>query len=86
MSDPGKYRTKEEVKEYQAQDPIEHVLDIIKKEKFLTEKEIKDIQDWVKKEVEEAVEFAENSPFPEPEELYKDVYKTEGYPFIIENN
>ena len=84
MSDPQKYRTKEEVQEYQSQDPIEHCLSVIKENKYLSEKEIKDIQDWVKNEVDEAVKFAEESPYPEPDELYKDVYKTEGYPFIVE--
>lgn len=84
MSDPQKYRTKEEVAEYQAQDPIEHCLKVIQDNKFLTEKEIKEIQDWVNKEVAESVEFAENSPYPEAHELYEDVYKTEGYPFIVE--
>lgn len=84
MSDPQKYRTKEEVAEYQSQDPIEHCLRIIKENKYLNEGEIKEIQDWVKNEVEEAVVFAEESSYPEPEELYKDVYKSEDYPFIIE--
>lgn len=84
MSDPQKYRTKEEVAEYQSQDPIEHCLSVIKENKYLSDKEIQDIQDWVKKEVEEAVLFAEESPYPEADELYKDVYKTEGYPYIIE--
>lgn len=84
MSDPQKYRTKDEVKEYQDQDPIEHCLQVIQENKYLTEKEIKEIQDWVKNEVEEAVKFAEESPYPEPEELYKDVYKQEDYPFIKE--
>jgi pyruvate dehydrogenase E1 component alpha subunit len=84
MSDPQKYRTKEEVKEYQDQDPIEYCLQVIKENSYLTEKEIQDIQDWVKNEVEEAVKFAEDSPYPEPEELYKDVYMQEDYPFIKE--
>ncbi len=84
MSDPQKYRTKEEVAEYQSQDPIEHCLSVIKENKYLSDKEIQDIQDWIKKEVEEAVQFAEESPYPEADELYKDVYKTEDYPYIIE--
>lgn len=84
MSDPQKYRTKDEVKEYQDQDPIEHCLKVIKDNKYLSEKEIKEIQDWVKNEVDEAVQFAEESPYPEAEELYKDVYKQEDYPFIKE--
>jgi pyruvate dehydrogenase E1 component alpha subunit len=57
---------------------------VIQDNKLLTEKEIKEIQDWVNKEVAESVEFAENSPYPEAHELYEDVYKTEGYPFIVE--
>lgn len=84
MSDPQKYRTKEEVKEYQSQDPIEHCLKVIRDNQYLTEKEIKEIQDWVANEIAEAITFAEESPYPTKDELYKDVYKTEGYPFIIE--
>lgn len=84
MSDPQKYRTKEEVAEWQEQDPIEHCLNVIKENNFLSESEIKEIQDWVKNEVEESVKFAEESPFPEAEELYKDVYQQEDYPFIRE--
>lgn len=84
MSDPQTYRSKDEVKSYEAKDPIIHCLDIIKQNKFLKEDEIKEIQDWVANEIKEAVEFAENSPLPPAEELYIDVYKTEGYPFIKE--
>jgi pyruvate dehydrogenase E1 component alpha subunit len=84
MSDPQKYRTKEEVAEYQAKDPIEHCLKVIQDNKYLTDKEIEEIQQWVNNEVKESVEFAENSPYPEPEELYKDVYMQEDYPYIIE--
>lgn len=84
MSDPQKYRTKEEVADWQAKDPIDHVLDVIKKNKFLTEKEITEIQDWVKNEVKESIKFAEDSPLPEPEELYKDVYVQDDYPYIKE--
>lgn len=84
MSDPQKYRSKDEVKEYQSKDPIEHCLNVIKEHKFLTEKEIKEIQDWVKNEVEEAVKFAEESEMPGADELYKDVYQQEDYPFIRE--
>jgi pyruvate dehydrogenase E1 component alpha subunit len=84
MSDPQKYRTKEEVQEYQSKDPIEHCLNIIKERNYLSDDEIKEIQEWVANEVKEAVEFAENSPHPPAEELYIDVYKTEDYPFIKE--
>ena len=84
MSDPQKYRTKDEVKEYQSKDPIEHCLNVIKENNYLSEEEIKKIQEDVKTEVEEAVKFAEESPYPEPEELYKDVYMQEDYPYIKE--
>jgi pyruvate dehydrogenase E1 component alpha subunit len=84
MSDPQKYRTKEEVAEWQAKDPIDHCLDVIKENKWLTEAEIEEINNWVKKEVEESVEFAENSPYPEAHELYEDVYMQTDYPYIKE--
>ena len=84
MSDPQKYRTKEEVAEWMEKDPIDHCLDVIKENKWLNDAEITDIATWVKKEVEESIEFAENSPYPAPEELYKDVYMQEDYPYIKE--
>lgn len=84
MSDPQKYRTKEEVNEWMEQDPIEHCLRIIKDNKWLSAKELEAIDVWVKKEVEESVEFAENSPYPDGKELYEDVYKEDGYPYIVE--
>ena len=84
MSDPQKYRTKEELAEWMAVDPIEHCLNVITENKWMKSKEIDAIADWVKKEVEESIEFAENSPYPEGAELYNDVYKEENYPFIKE--
>jgi pyruvate dehydrogenase E1 component alpha subunit len=84
MSDPQKYRTKDEVNDWIEQDPIDHVLNVIRENKFLTEKEIEEINNWVKKEVDESVEFAENSPYPEPHELYEDVYVQQDYPYIKE--
>ena len=84
MSDPQKYRTKEEVAEWQEQDPIDYVLGVIKENKFLTDKEIDAVDEWVKNEVAESIKFAEDSPLPEPEELYKDVYTQTDYPYIKE--
>lgn len=84
MSDPQKYRTKDEVSEWMEEDPIEHCLQVIKEKNWLTEKEIEDISIWVKKEVDESVEFAENSPYPEAHELYEDVYVQKDYPYIKE--
>lgn len=85
MSDPAKYRTKEEVEAYKAQDPIEKVLDTIKKNKFATEKWFEEIDAKIKSIVDESVAFAEESPFPDASELYKDVYAEADYPYIIED-
>jgi pyruvate dehydrogenase E1 component alpha subunit len=84
MSDPQKYRTKDEVNEWMEKDPIDHCLDVIKENNWLSNEEIEEISSWVKKEVEECVEFAENSPYPDPEEIYEDVYVEPNYPYIKE--
>lgn len=83
MSDPQKYRSKEEVEEYMEIDPISQVLKTIKENKFATEKELDAIDKKVKDLVAESIKFAEDSSYPDADELYKDVYK-EDYPFMIE--
>ena len=82
MSDPQKYRTKEEVKEYQDQDPIDFVLNTIKEKKWMTAAQIEAVQEEVKQAVQDAVDFAENSADPTPDELYKDVYMQDDYPYV----
>ena len=84
MSDPQKYRSKDEVEDYKQKDPITQVLKTIEDNKLASEKEIKEIQDEVKQIVEESVKFAEESPDLEPHELYEDVYVQQDYPFIKE--
>jgi len=84
MSDPQKYRTKEEVAEYLSIDPIETTLATILKNKYATQKQIDAINDKVKQIVDESVEFSENSPLPDDSELYKDIYVQEDYPFMTE--
>jgi pyruvate dehydrogenase E1 component alpha subunit len=84
MSDPQKYRTKEEVEAYKKVDPIEMVLETIRKHKLATEAEVEEINQRVKDQVEESVQFAEESPYPEPEMLYEGVYAEPGYPFIMD--
>jgi pyruvate dehydrogenase E1 component alpha subunit len=84
MSDPQKYRTKEEVAEYLSIDPIETTLAIILKNKYATQKQIDAINDKVKQIVDESVEFSENSPLPDDSELYKDIYVQQDYPFMTE--
>lgn len=82
VSDPAKYRTKEEVQEYKERDPVKMTEIKILKEKIATEEDIKQIKEQVKKEIDEAVKFAEESNFPDPAELYTDNYLQEDYPFL----
>jgi pyruvate dehydrogenase E1 component alpha subunit len=84
MSDPAKYRTKEEMEEYKLQDPIETTLVKLKKNFSINDEEIEKINDRVKHEVEEAVKFADESPYPDDSELLKDVYAEDDYPFIMD--
>lgn len=81
MSDPQKYRTKEEVEQYKQQDPIEHVRAKLLEMKWAKEAELDAIDEAAKKEVEEAVKFAEESPAPDDAALFEDVYATPDYPF-----
>lgn len=82
MSDPARYRSKEELDHYKSLDPIETTLKTILDHNLATEKDIEKINQRVHEIVEDSVTFAEESPFPEPEELYKDVYVQKDYPFI----
>ena len=84
MSDPAKYRTKEELEDYKQQDPIEHVRDVLLKNGFATEEDLLKIEENIKVTVNESVTFAEESPYPSVDEVYKDVYAEENYPYIID--
>lgn len=84
MSDPAKYRTKEEMEEYKLQDPLETSLAKLKNDFGVSDEEIEIINERVKAEVEEAVKFADESPFPDDDEMYKDIYAEEDYPFIMD--
>jgi pyruvate dehydrogenase E1 component alpha subunit len=84
MSDPQKYRTKEEVAEWKDRDPIEMVKYRILENKIATEEELNAIDDKIKEIVDESVKFAEESPWPDPSEAFKDVYVDESYPFVME--
>jgi pyruvate dehydrogenase E1 component alpha subunit len=81
MSDAQLYRSKEEVEEYKKIDPITQVLDVILDQKYATQEEIEVIDQRVKDKVEECVQFAEESPYPELQQLYDVVYEQENYPF-----
>ena len=74
MSDPAKYRTKEEVDEVKTtRDPIDHIKERLAKA-GVTEDDLKGVDADVKRIVAEAAEFARTSPEPDPSELYTDVY------------
>ena len=84
ISDPQKYRTKEEVEEYKAKDPIHALLKTMYDTKLVTEDEIKAINVRVDAAVDECVKFAEESPWPDDSEVLKDVYVDQNYPFITD--
>ena len=72
--DPAKYRPKEEVEEWLAKDPIKRFKEKLLQTNTLTESEIQQIEKEVSDEIEEAVKFAMESPYPAPEEALEDVY------------
>ncbi|MBY0424339.1 MAG: pyruvate dehydrogenase (acetyl-transferring) E1 component subunit alpha, partial [Cytophagales bacterium] len=84
MSDPAKYRTKEEVESYKNQDPIAQVTASILKYNLATQADLDAIDEKINVQVAEAVKFAEESPYPGPEEAFKDVYVQQDYPFIVD--
>ncbi|MBV6643964.1 MAG: pyruvate dehydrogenase (acetyl-transferring) E1 component subunit alpha [Cyclobacteriaceae bacterium] len=84
MSDPAKYRTKEEVEEYKGRDPIEQVKQTILKKKYASEADLKALDTRLKEQVMESVKFAEESEFPPADHAYTDVYMDANYPFITD--
>ncbi len=84
MSDPAKYRTKDELESYKDQDPIEHVKEVLINNGWATESDLEKVELKVKEIVNECVTFAEESPYPSIDEVYKDVYAEADYPYIIE--
>jgi pyruvate dehydrogenase E1 component alpha subunit len=73
MSDPAKYRTKEELEEYRNQDPILMLKADMMQANWLKEEEFKAIDQRCKQAADEAVRFSEDSPEPAPEALYEDI-------------
>jgi len=84
ISDPQKYRTKEEVEEYKEKDPLAMVLDTIQSNSFATDAELAAIDARIAAVVEETVRFSEESPWPDDSEVLKDVYIDQDYPFIVD--
>ncbi|HLF63992.1 MAG TPA: pyruvate dehydrogenase (acetyl-transferring) E1 component subunit alpha [Saprospiraceae bacterium] len=82
VSDPASYRSKEEVEGYKARDPILTLEERILKSNVASRPELDEIQARITKEIDDAVAFAEESPFPEPSELYEDNYVQKDYPFL----
>jgi pyruvate dehydrogenase E1 component alpha subunit len=74
MSDPGNYRTREEIAKYQERDPIILFKDSLKEAKVLTDKDFEKIEVEALAAVERSVKFADESPFPDESELLTDVY------------
>ena len=74
MSDPGKYRSTEEIKKYQERDPILLFQDSLKEAKIFNDKDFEEIEQQAKEATEKAIKFAEESPLPVESELMTDVY------------
>lgn len=74
MSDPGNYRTRDEIAKYQERDPIKLFIDSLKEAKVIKDSDVEEFENKALAEVEKCVEYAENSPFPDDSELMTDVY------------
>lgn len=82
VSDPGKYRSKEELQEYMAIDPLTTTANKMIGLGYATQQEIDALEEKMNLEMEEAVTFAENSPLPDASELYTDNYVESDYPYL----
>ena len=74
VADPGTYRSKEEVEEWRKRDPIPRMENYLKDNYMVTDDEIESMRADVDATIQEAVDFAESSPFPPPDALYENVY------------
>src|SRR5215813_1555717 len=74
MSDPGNYRTRAEIEKYQERDPLKLFSASLLEAKIVDDKTLAEIDKQIREEVEDAFRFADESPLPDPEELYTDVY------------
>lgn len=77
MSDPGKYRTREEIEQHQARDPIKLFSSSLTEQGLIDDEGVARIEARVKEEIDHAAKFAEESPEPDPQELYTHVYAQE---------
>ena len=74
MSDPGNYRTRAEIEKYQERDPLKVFTATLREEKIISESDFEAMEKRVQEQVEQALRFADESPLPEPDQLYTDVY------------
>lgn len=74
MSDPGNYRTRDEIRKYQERDPIVLFKDSLKEAKVFSDKDFEKIEQEASEATARAIQFAEESPFPAESELLTDVY------------
>src|SRR6476660_692867 len=74
MSDPGKYRTRAEIEKYQERDPIKIFTSKLKEAGIIEDADVVEIEAQVKEDVERSVKFADESPLPDANELYTDIY------------
>jgi len=84
MSDPAKYRTKEELEAYKDRDPLLSTKHAILENKYADDEWFKKVDAEIKQIVDESVKFAEESPYPNVDELYQDIYVQEDYPFVMD--
>jgi pyruvate dehydrogenase E1 component alpha subunit len=84
ISDPQKYRSKDEVEEYKEKDPLTRVANTILENKFATQADLDAIDAKINLIVEDSVKFAEESPWPNDDEVLKDVYIDDKYEFIVD--
>ena len=74
MSDPGKYRTRAEIERYQERDPLKLFAATLRETDTASEDELAELDKKVREEVAQALRFADESPEPDPKELYTDIY------------
>lgn len=84
VSDPGKYRTKDELNSYKERDPLTETEERILELGLASQTEIDKIKDKIKEEIADCVKFAEESEYPMASELYDDNYVQKDYPFIMD--
>lgn len=86
MSDPANYRTKDELEEKKEEDPIIRLKSYMLEHEMATNDDLDAVDEEVKQEVLDAVEFSEESEMPEIASIYEDVYVQPDYPFLTNGN